>query len=103
QIAKLTYTLLQLLSEKDIPENLPVSLLEKFRLVKKFDAYKNIHFPGSKEEYENAVKRIKFEELFISQLRMGLLRFKRHSSSRGLVFGKVGDLFNEFYNHHKPF
>ena len=103
QIAKLTYTLLQLLSEKDIPENLPISLLERFRLVKRFDAYKNIHFPGSKEDYENAVKRIKFEELFISQLRMGLLRFKRHSSSRGLVFGKVGDLFNDFYNHHKPF
>ena len=50
-------------------------------------------FRLSQEDYENAVKSLKFEELFLSQLRMGLLRFKRHSFSKGLVFGKVGDLF----------
>jgi len=77
--------------------------LERFRLVKRFDAYKNIHFPSSQEAYENAVKRIKFEELFLSQLRMGLLRFKRHTFSKGLVFGKVGDYFNDFYTNHIPF
>lgn len=103
QMGKFTFTLLQLLSEKDIPENIPASILEKFRLIKRFDAYQNIHFPASPTDYENAVKRIKFEELFISQLRMGLLRFKRHTFSKGLVFSKVGDLFNDFYNHHLPF
>ena len=103
QMAKFTYTLLQLLSENDIPENIPADILERFRLVKRFDAYKNIHFPSSQEAYENAVKRIKFEELFLSQLRMGLLRFKRHTFSKGLVFGKVGDYFNDFYTNHIPF
>ena len=103
QMAKFTYTLLQLLSENDIPENIPSDILERFRLVKRFDAYKNIHFPSSQEAYESAVKRIKFEELFLSQLRMGLLRFKRHIFSKGLVFGKVGDYFNDFYTNHIPF
>ncbi len=103
QIANLTFTLLQLLSEKDIPENIPDSILQKFKLVKRFDAFKNIHFPKSQKDYLNAVKRIKFEELFLSQLRMGLIRMKRHTSSKGLVFGKVGDFFNDFYNHHLPF
>lgn len=103
QMGKLTFTLLQLLSEKDIPENIPADILEKFRLTKRFDAFKNIHFPATQADYENAVKRIKFEELFISQLRMGLLRFKRHTFSKGLVFSKVGGLFNDFYNHHLPF
>lgn len=103
QMAKFTFTLLQLLSEKDVPENIPANILERFRLVKRFDAYKNIHFPSSPEEYENAVKRIKFEELFLSQLRMGLLRFRRHTFSKGLVFGKVGDYFNDFYSNHIPF
>lgn len=103
QMAKFTYSLLQLLSEKDIPENIPADILERFRLVKRFDAYKNIHFPSSPEAYESAVKRIKFEELFLSQLRMGLLRFKRHTFSKGLVFGKVGDYFNDFYKNHIPF
>lgn len=103
QMGKLTFTLLQLLSEKEIPENIPSPVLEKFRLVKRFDAFKNIHFPSSVSDYENAVKRLKFEELFLSQLRMGLLRFKRHTFSKGLIFSKVGDLFNDFYNHHLPF
>ncbi|MEO6136617.1 MAG: ATP-dependent DNA helicase RecG [Ginsengibacter sp.] len=103
QIAQLTYTLLNLLSEKDIPENLPASILEKFRLVKRWDAFKNIHFPSNETDYKNAVNRIKFEELFLSQLRMGLIRGKRHATSRGFVFEKVGELFNDFYKHHLPF
>lgn len=103
QIAQLTYTLLNLLSEKDIPENLPASILDKFRLVKRWDAFKNIHFPSNETDYKNAVNRIKFEELFLSQLRMGLIRGKRHATSRGFVFEKVGELFNDFYKHHRPF
>ncbi len=103
QIGNLTSRLMQLLSEKDVPENLPADLLSKFRLVKRFEAIKNIHFPASKTDYENAVKRLKFEELFISQLRMGLLRFKRNTYSKGHVFSKVGNLFNDFYTNHLPF
>ncbi|MEO8823095.1 MAG: ATP-dependent DNA helicase RecG [Ginsengibacter sp.] len=103
QLGKLTFGLLQIISEKDIPENLPEELLSKFRLVKRFVAIKNIHFPASMNDYENAVKRLKFEELFISQLRMGLVRFRRNSFSKGHPFSKVGDLFNDFYANHLPF
>ena len=39
----------------------------------------------------------------MSQLRLGLVRYKRHSFSKGLVFNKVGDRFNEFYNKNLPF
>ena len=35
QIAKLTYTLLQMLGEKDIPENLPSPVLSQYHLGKK--------------------------------------------------------------------
>lgn len=103
QIAQLTNTLLHLISEKDIPENIPASILEKFRLMKRFDAFCNIHFPKTVADYESAVRRIKFEELFLAQLRMGLIRVKRHTVSRGMVFGKVGNLFNDFYKNHLPF
>lgn len=103
QLGKLTFALLQLLSEKDIPENIPAGILGKFHLVKRFEAIKNIHFPGSQQDYENAVKRLKFEELFISQLRMGFLRFKRNHFSKGNTFSKVGNLFNDFYSNHLPF
>ena len=103
QIANLTARLFQLVSEKDVPENLPAELLSKFRLLNRFEAIKNIHFPATKTDYENAVKRLKFEELFISQLRMGLLRFKRNTYSKGHIFSKVGNLFNDFYTNHLPF
>ncbi|MEO8763489.1 MAG: ATP-dependent DNA helicase RecG [Ginsengibacter sp.] len=103
QIAKLTFVLLQMVNEKDIQENLPEPVLTQYRLVSRYTAFMHIHFPGSTNEYNEALKRLKFEELFISQLRLGFLRYKRHSFSKGLVFSKVGNYFNDFYNKNLPF
>jgi ATP-dependent DNA helicase RecG len=103
QIAKLTYTLLQLLTEKDLPENLPENIVAQYQLIKRYNAYRQIHFPVNQGEYNAALKRLKFEELFISQLRLGLIRYKRNSFSKGLLFNKVGQLFNQFYNNNLPF
>jgi ATP-dependent DNA helicase RecG len=103
QIGKLTQTLLFQLREKDLPENLPASLLQPSHLIDRYEAYKQIHFPLSPDIYEKAVKRLKFEELFIAQLRMAMLRSERHRFSQGVVFDKVGELFNTFYQQHLPF
>ena len=69
----------------------------------RYEALRQIHFPTSPVLYESALKRFKFEELFISQLRMAVTKIRRHRKSHGVVFGKVGDLFNAFYHHHLPF
>jgi ATP-dependent DNA helicase RecG len=103
QIGKLTQTLLGLLQEKDIPENLPAVILQQLKLVPKFRAYRQVHFPESKGAYDEAVKRLKFEELFIAKLRMNLLLSHRHRFSKGVVFDTVGKLFNDFYSNHLPF
>lgn len=103
QLAKLTQTLFEMLGEQDVPENLPAKLLTKFKLTPRFRAYSHIHFPPAKEFYEHAVRRLKFEELFITQLRVGILKLQRHRFSKGLLFNHVGDLFNTFYGHHLPF
>lgn len=103
QIGKLTQSLLAMLREKDIPENLPDLVLAPLKLIDRFLSYKQIHFPSSIADFDEAVKRLKFEELFIAQLRMNLLRSNRHRFSKGVVFDKVGDLFNDFYKHHLPF
>lgn len=103
QLAKLTQVLLMQVREKDVPENLPASILQPLQLISRFDAYRKIHFPQSPAEYEEAVKRLKFEELFIARLRMHLLLSQRHRFSKGVVFDKVGDLFNNFFNNHLPF
>ncbi|MCY7310195.1 MAG: ATP-dependent DNA helicase RecG [Chitinophagaceae bacterium] len=103
QIGKLTQLLMGMVQEKDVPENLPQSVVEQLQLISRFQAYRQIHLPQTTDEYEEAVKRIKFEELFIAQLRMNLLRSHRHRFSKGVVFDKVGDFFNDFFKNHLPF
>lgn len=102
-LAKLTTALFQLIAEKDLPENLPAPLISQYKFISRYQAYRQIHFPASEQHYQHAVRRLKFEELFFAQLRMGLIRSARHRNSRGLLFGQVGDLFNNFYNEYLPF
>ncbi|HEV8272470.1 MAG TPA: ATP-dependent DNA helicase RecG [Chitinophagaceae bacterium] len=103
QIGKLTEVLMKMINEKNVPENLPDDVLNNLKLVNRFKAYSQIHFPANMQKYDEAVKRLKFEELFIAQLRMARLRSQRHRFSKGVVFEKVGDLFNNFYTKYLPF
>lgn len=103
QIGKLTFNLFQILNEKEVQENLPQPIVDRYKFISRYKAFKQVHFPANADEYRDAVERLKFEELFISQLRLGMLRFERHRFSKGLVFDKVGDLFNTFYKNYLPF
>ena len=102
-MGKLTFSLLQLLSQKDFPENLPESVVTQYRFISRWEAICSIHFPASDEMYTHAVRRLKFEELFFAQLRLGMLRSTRHRFSKGWIFDKVGTLFTTFYNQYLPF
>ena len=103
QIGKLTRVLLQIVKEKDIPENLPDSVLKQVNLIPRFQAFNQIHFPSDPEQFQSALNRLKFEELFIVQVRMALLKVQRHQHSIGVTFTHVGELFNRFYNEYLPF
>jgi ATP-dependent DNA helicase RecG len=103
QLAKLVQALLQLLRPKDIPENLPEHLLQQLQLMPRYQAYTALHFPPDVPTYEHALRRLKFEELFITQLRLALLKSERHRYSKGVVFAKVGHLFNTYFQQHLPF
>ncbi len=103
QIAKLTQHLLPLVQPNDIEENIPQHILQQLQMISRFEAYQKVHFPANQQEYEQALHRLKFEELFIAQIRLNLVRLQRHRVSRGVVFEKVGDYFNNFYNHYLPF
>lgn len=102
-IGKLTYALLQLLSEKDLPENLPASIISQYKFISRYHALRQIHFPATEKHYQHAVRRLKFEELFFAQLRLGLIKSTRHRFSKGLIFSHVGDLFNSFFKNYLPF
>jgi len=103
QLGKLTLGLISMIQEKDIPEILPKSILNLLKLPNRYYSYCTIHFPPSVQESEEAVKRLKFEELFIAQVRMGLMLSNRHRFSKGVIFDKVGHLFNSFYNNYLPY
>jgi ATP-dependent DNA helicase RecG len=102
-IAKLTEELLKQLSANVIVENIPDYLLKQLKLFSKYEALKNIHFPLSIQHYQQALRRLKFEELFIAQIRVQQIQVQRHMHSKGFVFEKVGDLFTQFFNNYMPF
>ena len=101
--AKLTHQLFSQLQPYDIVENLSNNIIQKLKLMDRATAYRSAHFPKDEKEYNEAIRRLKFEELFIAQVRLGLVRLQRHRANRGVLFEKVGDYFNTFYNKHLPF
>ncbi|MGI8950443.1 MAG: ATP-dependent DNA helicase RecG [Chitinophagaceae bacterium] len=103
QIGKLTHQLLSQLSEKDIPENIPDYLQKELKLINRYKAFCDIHFPKNLDDYNAALKRLKFEELFIAQVRLNITRINRHRHSKGILFEKVGENFNNFYANYLPF
>ncbi|MFY7964773.1 MAG: ATP-dependent DNA helicase RecG [Chitinophagaceae bacterium] len=102
-IAKITHQLFFQLKPTDIEENLPFDIIDKLQLMERNVAYRAAHFPKDEVEYKAAIKRLKFEELFVAQVRLGLIRMQRHRANKGVVFEKVGTHFNNFYNNHLPF
>lgn len=103
QIGKLTSVLMEMIGSKDIPENLPNLIIKNLLLLNRWQAYTLIHFPKNQQEYDKALYRLKFEEFFIAQVRLGLTRLRRHKHSKGAIFEKVGEYFNTFYTRYLPF
>ena len=103
QLAKFTQQLLSQLQKKDIPEFLPGQILESLKLTPRFQAFKQVHFPVNITAYLEGVNRLKFDELFLNQVRTGMIKTQRQKHSRGVIFKQVGALFNEFYAQVLPF
>ena len=88
---------------KDIAENIPLYIINRFKLTGRADAYRNIHFPQDAAKLNEAVYRLKFEELFFLQLKLLKSKLLRTQKFKGNVLGTVGFFFNEFYQHKLPF
>jgi ATP-dependent DNA helicase RecG len=102
-IGKLVANLFLVLQPAEVRENLPQGLMHKLQLSGRWEAYRNIHFPSSPAMHQDAMRRLKFDEFFMAQVRLGMIRSNRHRFSRGIVFDQVGNLFNSFYKEHLPF
>ncbi|MCO5231221.1 MAG: ATP-dependent DNA helicase RecG [Chitinophagales bacterium] len=101
-ILRLTQQLLQTIKKEDVIEILPSYLLQKYRLPEKYLSTLHIHQPPSLQDQQAALRRMKFEELFILQLQLVRLRLLR-TKEQGIILPEVGEYFNDFYHHHLPF
>ncbi len=102
-ILKLTRTLCDQLKPSDVPEFIPSRILQEHKLQGRFDALANIHFPKNEHLLAQAQQRLKFEELFLLQLKLHKQKAIRLGNSRGYLFPELGKYFHDFYQHHLPF
>lgn len=90
------------ITQKDIYETLPKSLIDKYRLTSKQNALRWIHIPESEEQLKQATRRLKFEELFYVQLKLVTENKNFKIKNKGFIFSKL-PLLQEFYKDHLPF
>jgi ATP-dependent DNA helicase RecG len=85
-----------------IQETLPLDIMQRFNLISKHIALKQIHFPDNPEILKKARFRLKFEEFFFVQLRLLKLKLTRTEKSRGQILNQT-ELLTKFYKEHLPF
>lgn len=102
-LEKLMKNLFGALQKDIIEETLSPQLVAQHRLMSLTDALYNIHFPQNPDLLRKAQYRLKFEELFYVQLNILRYTKERRNKFRGLVFERVGEIFNTFYSQNLPF
>ncbi|WP_278451648.1 MULTISPECIES: ATP-dependent DNA helicase RecG [Veillonella] len=75
----------------ELQEILPVEVREAHQYMSRYDAFKMMHFPDSSERYEDARHQLAYEELFVMQSGLALLRNKEQCH-KGPKMGPNGDL-----------
>lgn len=86
-------------AEQDLPESLPVSVIEKCKLPNRLTALKNIHFPDSWEALKQAKRRFIFEELFLLQCGLLFYRQQNHDQRQGVQHGADGEKIQQVMEH----
>lgn len=93
----------QVLNETRYDEMLPTSLLKTYGFPDRMKALYHIHAPDDLKQADIALKRFKFEELFLFQ--MAMVRLKRDVIEKrdGPKFGTPGEFTRRFFNESLPF
>lgn len=86
-----------------LPEVISSRIIDSLKLMPRYQALYNIHFPDDERNLERALLRLKFEELLFFQLSMLQYRNEQRQKVSGLKFLKVGEIFNRFYTEKLPF
>ena len=93
-LSQLILSALQLM-EGQWPDEIPLSLRQKYGLCERNYAFLNAHCPDNKEALDRARRRLSFEELIVFQVGLWLLRGSRMS---GVSIDCPDALGDEFWN-----
>ena len=99
---KIMSNLVSQIRQEHLYENLPEKIINKYRLISKFHAMVHIHMPKTRDHHHQAVRRLKFEELFFIQLQILALKLS-HKKQEGYAFNPTGDLTDHFFEKIIPF
>jgi ATP-dependent DNA helicase RecG len=101
-ISKLVMALLPQVKDV-IREHLSEEIRQHLRLMPLNEALCNIHYPADMKALSDAQLRLKFDELFFTQLKLLKLKLLTSNKYKGHVFSVVGENFNTFYHNYLPF
>lgn len=101
-LQKLTAVALQQIVQT-YPESLPDYLIRQHALIPFAQALRAIHFPQTKEELAQSIRRLKFDELFFIQLKLLKNKMIQTQRFKGHRFEEVGTRFHRFYSERLPF
>ena len=79
-----------------ITENLPEDIRTRYNLITRYQALKYINIPEDQEEIKLAIKRIKFEELLLYQLKIKYLLYMRKNHPQGVAIKYDRSKVDEF-------
>ncbi len=83
--AQLTRLVKTAVKSVELAETLPHIILERNNLCSLKFAIENIHFPMSSEAFEKAKHRLVFEELFVLQVALSIIKLKSHLKSGCII------------------
>ncbi|NLJ78973.1 MAG: ATP-dependent DNA helicase RecG [Tissierellia bacterium] len=76
----------------ELPEIIPDHIRDELNLLPIHEAIKYIHFPESRACYLEARRRLVFEELFVLQLGLFLIKHRKADMGSGIVFSSTKDM-----------
>lgn len=79
----------------ELEETLPQIILERNNLCSLKFAIENIHFPLSPEAFKKAKERLVFEELFVLQVALSIIKLKTHQKSGCIIKNNSVEAFKQ--------
>ncbi|MFD2171429.1 ATP-dependent DNA helicase RecG [Tumebacillus lipolyticus] len=80
----------------EIPELIPLQLRQKYRLIDRLEAIREIHFPHTSDTLHQARRRLIFEEFFLFQLKLQAFRWVHRHEQPGVAHDVTEEALAQF-------